>query len=334
MSKIPGIRIGDLHYDRALFMGPMEGITDVPFRKLIRKHGCGITCTQMIHAEGLLRGFESRRMQETSCMTEQEHPVGFQLAGCKPDIMAEAAKKVQSMGASFIDINMGCPAKSVVANGSGSALLQKPSLAAEIVKAMKKEVSIPITAKIRAGWNESMKNYLDMGALLEEAGVALVSVHARTRAQKFSGHANWDLIAQLKKHLSIPVVGNGDVFFPEDVEDMFDQTQADGVMMARGVLGNPWLFSQTIPTVENIYQTLFDHLDDHLSFYEHRDRAMLTFRKHIVWYTHGLSGAAKFRKELFGERDNDVLLKKLKDFFEKLDPQSTPDQHERKSQSQ
>ena len=314
-------------------MGPMEGITDVPFRRLIRKHGCGITCTQMIHAEGLLRGFESRRMQETSCMEKQEHPVGFQLAGCNPEIMAKASIQVEKMGAAFIDINMGCPAKSVVANGSGSALMQKPDLAAEIIKAIKKVVDIPVTAKIRAGWSESTKNFLDMGSKLQDAGAALVSVHARTRAQKFSGHANWNLIADLKKHLDIPVIGNGDVFFPEDIADMFEQTQADGVMMARGALGNPWLFSQKHPKVAEITQTLFEHLEDHLSFYQSRDRAMLTFRKHIVWYTHGLAGAAKFRKELFRERDNDLLLSKLKDFFSELDPQSSPDQHEKKRQA-
>lgn len=314
------IKIDNITYQTPLYMAPMEGITDVPFRKLVRKHGCGITCTQMIHAQGLIFGKESRRIIETSTMTQEEKPVGFQLCGNDPKLVGEAAKRAEDLGAAFIDLNMGCPAKNVVSNGGGAALLQKPELAAEVVESIRKNTSIPATVKIRVGWTDDSKNYLEVGKMMQNAGASLISVHARTRSQKYTGKANWNLIAELKQELKIPVIGNGDILSFEDVKEKLEKHKVDGAMIGRGALGNPWIFSGKIPTVKEVYETLLEHLNDHLSFYNHMDVAYKTFRKHIVWYTKGLPYSAEFRDKAFKERDNNKLMENIHNYFGEIDP--------------
>jgi tRNA-dihydrouridine synthase B len=313
------IKIEHITYEKPLYMAPMEGITDVPFRKLVRKHGAGITCTQMIHAQGLIFGKESRRIIETSTMTQHEKPVGFQLCGNDPKLVGEAAKRAQDLGADFIDLNMGCPAKNVVNNGGGAALLQDPDLAATVVESIRKNTTIPATVKIRVGWNDDSRNYLTVGKKMEAAGASLISVHARTRSQKYTGKANWNWIAELKKEVSIPVIGNGDILSYQDVLEKMKATGADGVMIGRGALGNPWIFSGKIPTVKEVYETMLEHLNDHLTYYNHADVAYRTFRKHIVWYTKGLPYSAEFRDKAFKERDNTVLMENIHRYFSELD---------------
>ena len=314
------IKIDNITYSTPLYMAPMEGITDVPFRKLVRKHGCGIICTQMIHAQGLIYGKESRRIIETSTMTQTETPVGFQLCGNDPALVGEAAKRAEDLGAAFIDLNMGCPAKNVVNNGGGAALLQQPELAAQVVESIRKNTTIPATVKIRVGWTDESKNYLDVGRMMENAGASLISVHARTRSQKYTGKANWNLIAELKRELKIPVIGNGDILSFEDVKEKLQTHGLDGAMIGRGALGNPWIFSGKIPTVKEVYETLLEHLNDHLTFYNHMDVAYKTFRKHIVWYTKGLPYSAEFRDKAFKERDNAKLMENIHQYFSELDP--------------
>lgn len=313
------VKIKDITYERPLYMAPMEGITDVPFRKLMRKHGCGITCTQMIHANGLIFGAKSRRIIETSTMTQVEKPVGFQLCGNDPKMVGEAAKRAQDLGADFIDLNMGCPAKNVVANGGGAALLQVPDLAASVVESIRKHTNIPATVKIRVGWTDDSKNYVTVGKMMENAGASLISVHARTRSQKYTGRANWNWITELKKEIKIPVVGNGDVLSHDDVLEKFKNHGVDGVMIGRGALGNPWIFSGQIPTIKDIYETLMEHLNDHLTFYNNADLAYRTFRKHIVWYTKGLPNSAEFRDRAFKERDNQKFMESIHTYFAGLD---------------
>lgn len=313
------IKIDTLEYANPMYMAPMEGITDVPFRKLMRKHGCGVICTQMIHAQGLIFGKESRRIIETSTMTKDEKPIGFQLCGNDPKLVGEAAKRAQDLGADFIDLNMGCPAKNVVNNGGGAALLQKPDLAAAVVESIRKNTTIPATVKIRVGWTDDEKNYLTVGKTMENAGASLITVHARTRSQKYTGKANWSLIAELKKELKIPVFGNGDVLSHEDALFRVNMHGLDGVMIGRGALGNPWIFSGHIPTVKEVYETLLEHLHDHLTFYNHMDVAYKTFRKHIVWYTKGLPHSAEFRDKAFKERDNTKLMENIHRYFTELD---------------
>lgn len=316
------IEIGKNQFEKPLFMAPMEGITDIPFRKLVRKHGCTVICTQMIHAQGLILGASSRRIQETSAMSPDEGPVGFQLCGNDPEMVQKAATKAAQSGAAFIDINMGCPAKNVVNNGGGAALLKNPDLAARIVDTLVKSVAVPVTVKIRAGWSEESKNYLDVGKKVQEAGACLITVHARTRSQKYTGSADWNLISELKKELSIPVVGNGDVTDHTQIQQKFSQFHVDGVMVGRGALGNPWIFSGKTPRVKDVYETMQEHLQDHLTFYSYQDVAYRTFRKHIVWYTKGLPHSAEFRDKAFKERDNTVFMKNIEQYFASLDPKA------------
>lgn len=315
---IPPVHIGSLAYEKALFLGPMEGITDIPFRKLVRKHGCHVTCTQMIHAQALVKAFDKQRVKETTAMTTQEAPVGFQLCGNDPELVGQAASMAQNMGAAFIDLNMGCPAKNVVKNGGGSALLQNPDLAASIVESIRKNTSVPVTVKIRVGWTDDSKNHILVGKKMQDAGASLIAVHARTRSQKYKGKANWPLIQSLKKHLSIPVIGNGDITDHEHIERRLRETGLDGVMIARGALGNPWIFSGSTPSIQEIYDTMMEHLEDHLAFYGKEDRSYRTFRKHVVWYTTGLKNSAAFRDQAFKERDTQKFMEHIKNYFSEL----------------
>ncbi len=315
------VRLGSKTYERPLFMAPMEGITDVPFRRVVRKFGCHVVCTQMIHAEALLRhDIASQRLRDVATLVEEERPVGLQLCGPSPPIVAEAAKKAVDMGAAFIDINMGCPAKNVVKIGAGAALLKEPERAAAIVSAVSSAVTVPVTVKIRAGWDEHYRNGPDFAKGLESAGAKLISVHARTKAQKHNGKADWNLISLVKERVRVPVVGNGGVDQPEDIDRMFTESGADGVMAARGALGNPWLFERRRPTIREVRETMLAHFDHHLSFYDHMSNALITFRKHLVWYTQGLANAAEFRKNLFKEKSLDVMLEMIDRFFDALDP--------------
>jgi tRNA-dihydrouridine synthase B len=318
LNMIRPIQLGPHSFEKALFLGPMEGITDVPFRKLVRKHGCNVICTQMIHAQAIIHAADKQRVVETTKMTEDEKPIGFQLCGNDPKLVGEAAKWAKDKGADFIDLNMGCPAKNVVKNGGGSALLKEPDLAARVVEAIAESTQLPTTVKIRVGWTEDAMNHITIGKRMENAGAALIAVHARTRSQKYKGKADWNLVADLKKHLSIPVIGNGDVTTHQDILDKFSQTQLDGVMIARGALGNPWIFSGHTPTVLEIYETLLEHLQEHLDFYGHEDRSYRTFRKHVVWYTAGLPNSSEFRDRAFKERDTQKFMDMIHTYFKKL----------------
>ncbi|MFH1262899.1 MAG: tRNA dihydrouridine synthase DusB [Pseudomonadota bacterium] len=312
------ISIGKLTFPRPLFLGPMEGITDVPFRRIARKHGCGVVCTQMIHAEGFLRA-TSPRMREIATLDPEEQPVGMQLAGCDPNDLAEGAKKAEAHGAAFIDINMGCPAKNVVNLGSGAALLKDPPLAGSIVRAVRNAVSVPVTVKIRAGWDEAYKTCVEVASILEQEGADLITVHARTRAQRFKGQADWNLITAVKERVSIPVVGNGDVRTPAEIDKLRNETGCDGVMIARAALGNPWIFSGRNPTSEEMRDTVLEHLDLHLSFYLMHHGALMTFRKHLAWYTKGLKNSAEFRLRVFRERSVAKIVEMTEQFFDSLD---------------
>ncbi len=305
-----------------MFMGPMEGITDLPFRSILREHGCNVICTQMIHAEALLHG-KPEKIAEVATMNAQEQPVGLQLCGPTFEVVGEAAKKAQNLGAAFIDLNMGCPAKNVVKIGAGAAYMKAPERAAALVKAVVGRVTIPVTVKIRAGWDDELKTALEVAKATQEEGAALLTVHARTRSQRFKGQADWSLIKKLKETLSIPVIGNGDVFTPEDAEKMFQVTGADGVMAARGALGNPWLFEGKHPNVEDIQKTVLKHLQRHLDFYPRKELALKTFRKHLVWYTKGLHQAAEFRWKVFKKEKREEVIDMINEYFHGLKDRQT-----------
>ncbi len=312
------ISIGKIRIDRPLFMAPMEGITDLPFRRIVKAHGCGVVCTQMVHAEGILRG-DLGRMARAIEFHRDETPIGFQLCGHDPIALAEAAKRVEQRGADFIDLNMGCPAKKVVRIGAGAALLRTPELATKIVEAVTTAVSIPVTAKIRAGWDHDHVNALEFGTLLEKAGIVLLTVHARTKAQGHKGDVNWDLIRQLKTQLSIPIIGNGGIFHPEDVAEKQESGAVDGLMIARGALGNPWIFSQKRPTFAEVRTTLLAHLEEHLTFYPDQARALLLFRKNLVWYTKGLPHSAPFRDRVYRKLSLAEIQKEVGIYFDQIE---------------
>ncbi len=304
-------------------MAPMEGITDVPFRRIVRKHGCGVTCTQMIHAEALLLA-PPEKIRDVTAIHPDELPVGIQLCTSDAARLSEASKRAEQMGFAFIDINMGCPVKNVVNRGAGAALLKDPSRAAELVRAAVSAVSIPVTVKIRTGWDPEYHSGPEVAVAAAREGAALVTVHARTRSQGHSGEADWDVLSQFKNALPVPVVGNGGVFHAEDIERMLRETNVDGVMVARGALGNPWIFSERRPTAGEIHETLLTHLEYHLAFYNRTERALLTFRKHIVWYTKGLHNAVDFRRNLFREKSYEEMIRALKDFFDHLNLSDEP----------
>lgn len=313
------IQMGKLRFDRPLFMAPMEGITDAPFRRIVREHGCGVTCTQMIHAEALMLA-PPEKIRDVTAIHPDEGPLGIQL--CTPDAvrLAEAAKRAEQMGFAFLDLNMGCPARNVVNRGAGAALLKDPVQAARFVKTAVAAVSIPVTVKIRSGWDEKHMTGPDVARAAAGEGACLITLHARTRAQGYSGRADWTMLKRVKESLPVPLVGNGDVRHAADVARMFEETGVAGVMVGRGALGNPWIFSERRPGPAEIRDTLLKHMEYHLSFYGDRDRALLTFRKHIVWYTKGLHDAARFRNHLFSEKSYEAMIRSITSFLDGLKP--------------
>ena len=298
------MKIGNLTIKNNLFLAPMAGITDLPFRLLCKEQGCGVVFTEMISAKGLYYG--SERTQNMLEIHPDEHPIGVQIFGSDPLIMARMAEKISQTEADFIDINMGCPAPKIVKNGEGSALMKNPRLAGEIIREVVKASSVPVTVKIRKGFDENSINAVEISLIAEDAGAAAVTVHGRTREQYYSGSADWNIIKQVKSRLSIPVIGNGDVFTPEDALAMEEQTGCDGVMAARGAQGNPWLFRDILsfkatgkipppPSAREKIQTALRHMHMLIQL-KGEKRGILEMRKHISWYLKGMKDAVKIRQ--------------------------------------
>ncbi|MDR1640986.1 MAG: tRNA dihydrouridine synthase DusB [Clostridiales bacterium] len=286
-----------------LILAPMAGVTDWPFRLLCQEKGATHSYTEMISAKALVM-----KSKETALMLEKhpsEGPLGAQLFGSSPSVMGEAAKMIESMGIfDSIDINMGCPAKKIVSNGEGSALLREPSLCARIAESVSRAISLPVTVKMRLGYDSP--NALLVSHLLQESGIVSITIHPRTRAQMFSGKADWNAIRLLKESLRIPVVGNGDIFEPEDVIRMLKEASPDGVMIGRGALGNPWLFSRAQALLNGIElppPTVNERIDACLRHCEIAASAfglgaVVTLRKHLAWYTKGIRDSSRLRAEL------------------------------------
>ena len=273
MNGIPKLTIGGLVLANPVILAPMAGVTDLPFRLLCKESGCGLVVSEMISDNALL--FDNDRTLEMLRMEPAERPVAMQIFGSNPELMAQAAQKVEAAGADIIDINMGCPAPKIVKNGEGSALMRKPELAQRILRAVVAAVQVPVTVKIRKGWSEQEVNAVELALLAEEAGVAAVAVHGRTREQFYEGKADWQIIREVKEALSIPVIGNGDIWSPADAARMLEQTGCDGIMVGRGCQGNPWLFRDILaylqtgvvppaPSLEERRRFILRHLDiDH-----------------------------------------------------------------------
>lgn len=300
------LRIGDVTFDNNLILAPMAGITDLPFRFLCREQGCGMAVTEMVSAKAIL--YKNRNTKEILEVAEGEGPVSVQLFGSDPQIMADIAAQVESGPFALIDVNMGCPVPKIVNNGEGSALMDDIKLAERILTSMVKAVKKPVTVKFRKGFTQGDCNAEEFARMAESCGAAAVAVHGRTREQYYSGTADWDVIRKVKAAVSIPVIGNGDVFQPEDAKAMLDQTGCDGVMIARGAKGNPWIFSRTLhyletgellagPSAAEISSMIVRHGELQM---KHKGEAvaMREMRKHMAWYTSGLPHSAKLRNDI------------------------------------
>ncbi|WP_434631206.1 tRNA dihydrouridine synthase DusB [Thermoanaerobacterium thermosaccharolyticum] len=298
--------IGDVEIKNNVFLAPMAGVTDKPYRLICKDMGCGFAYTEMVSAKGLYYGSEN-----TEFLTDidDEENVALQIFGSDPYIMGEIAKRLNTSNAKTIDINMGCPTQKIVKNGDGSALMMHPDVAENVIKAVVKNSIKPVTIKIRKGWDDDHINAVEIAKMAESCGVKAVAIHGRTREQFYSGRADWDIIKKVKDNLKIPVIGNGDIFTPEDAKRMIDETGCDAVMVGRGAEGNPWIFKRILhylntgeilpePTVSEKIDMILKHLDMMID-YKGEHVGILEMRKHIAWYLKGIRGASKIKQMVF-----------------------------------
>lgn len=292
--------------ENPLVLAPMAGVTDRTYRKIVREHKCGLLYTEMVSTKGLIYGGD--KTAELMDITENQHPVSVQIFGNKPEEFGRVVDFVQKKGADIIDVNMGCPAPKIVKNNEGAALLKDIEFARQILREVRKNSSVPVTVKIRKGWDESNIVAVEYAQMAQAEGISAIAVHGRTREQFYSGRADWDIIKQVKERVQIPVIGNGDVFTPQKAKEMLEYTKCDGVMIGRGAMGNPWLFSRSYNLIVN------NHLDPEPTNNERIDKALYhllehvkykgeylgirQMRKHIAWYLKGLPQAANVRNEV------------------------------------
>jgi len=313
-----------------LFVAPMAGVTDRPFRQLCKKFGAGLAVSEMVASNSLLWGSEKTRRRANH--DGEAEPIAVQIAGADPRMMAEAARYNLGEGAQIIDINMGCPAKKVCNAMAGSALLRDESLVGRILEAVVKASSVPVTLKFRTGWDALSKNALSVARIAEESGIRMLSLHGRTRACGFSGHAEYDTIRAVKRATRLPVVANGDIATPEEAKQVLDYTGADGIMIGRAAQGRPWIFREIEhylatggklppPLVAEIHEVLIAHLQDLYGFYG-RERGVKVARKHISWYTKGLAGSANFRHRMNQIENCEEQLAAVDGFFKQMTQQS------------
>ena len=324
-EQFQSLMIGSLKLANPLILAPLSGISDLPFRLLAKEQGCALVSTEMISAEGLLH---NRKATERLLQSQpEERPLAVQIFGARPGSMGEAARIVEDLGADVLDINMGCPVRKVVRGGSGAALLKDPKLAKEIIREVRRAISIPLTVKIRSGWDEKSLNFLAVAKMAEDLGADALTLHGRARTQGYGVKADWEVIARARAHLRIPVIGNGDLTSPEAVIDFFTRTDCAGGMIGRGALGNPWIFRQTLnmlqgqpcqePSLEEKEDTILRHLE---MMVEKRGEVygLKEFRKHLIWYTRGLKDCTQFRSRIPFWNTVSETRARVHDFFQNL----------------
>jgi tRNA-dihydrouridine synthase B len=320
------MKIGNLKLSNNLIMAPLAGITDLAFRTIVRGYGCGLCYTEMLSADGLVRGHRGTLNYLRS--DPGDRPLIVQVFGSDPDVLAAAARMIEEMHlADAVDINMGCPVKPVVRRGAGAALMREPEKVRRILQAARKATTLPLTVKIRAGWSPKERNALEIARIAEDEGADAVAVHPRTASQGFSGRSDWSVIAEIKTAVNIPVIGNGDVEMPDDVSAMIDSTGCDAVMIGRSALGNPWIFRNALllragkgtefAAHEEKARLIAEHLAMSVGLYGEVS-GVKTFRKHLFWYTRGLRGSAAFRKGAGTITGKNNVLAAVSAYFEEL----------------
>ncbi|AIK96132.1 tRNA dihydrouridine synthase DusB [Candidatus Odyssella acanthamoebae] len=320
------IKIDTIQLEMPVILAPMSGVTDMPFRRLVKRMGAGLVISEMIASQAMVR-----QVRQTMKMIEkspEELPMAVQLAGCEPQVMAEAARLNEDLGAQIIDINMGCPVKKVVNGHAGSSLMRDEGLAARIIEATVKAVKVPVTLKMRTGWDDNSRNAPNLAKIAEDCGVKMITIHGRTRCQLYNGRADWAFIRRVKEAVKVPVIGNGDVISVEDATTLLEQSGADGVMVGRGCYGRPWFINQIghylktgkhlpDPDMAIQHQTVKNHLDDILSHYGIATGIKIA-RKHVGWYSKGLNNSTDYRVAVNRVEDPPTMHQLIDDFYKPL----------------
>lgn len=317
------LQIGNVTLDNNVILAPMAGVSDLPFRLLCREQGAGLVCMEMVSAKAIY--YNNKNTESLMEIHPEEMPVSLQLFGSDPQIISDMAKRIEERPFSILDINMGCPVPKVVNNGEGSALMRNPKLVEEILSSLVKAVNKPVTVKIRKGFDDTCVNAVEIAKIAESCGVAAVAVHGRTRAQYYSGKADWDIISKVKEAVSIPVIGNGDVDSPQAAKELLEQTGCDGVMIGRAAQGNPWIFRDVVSYLENgtipaaptnaeKRDLILRHAALQLE-YKGEYTGVREMRKHLSWYTVGMPNSARFRQAINTMESMDELVQSVETIF-------------------